>query len=139
MSIDIQTLITNMQSAAEHDLTEVVLTIDGTRITIKRSAKPLAGPSASAIPSQTAGTTPTDAEDIITAPMSGLCHLRPEAEAAPFVNAGDTVTCGQTILIIEAMKVMTPLPAPRDGIVDAILIDDGANVDTDTPLLRLRR
>ncbi len=61
----------------------------------------------------------------VTAPVVGTVYVAPEPGAAPFVAVGDTVKKGQTLLIIEAMKTMNPVPAPRDGKVSQILVEDG--------------
>jgi acetyl-CoA carboxylase biotin carboxyl carrier protein len=65
----------------------------------------------------------------LTSPMVGTAYLAPEPGAAPFVKVGDRVTKGQTVLIIEAMKVMNPIQAPVSGTVKDILIADGQPVE----------
>ncbi len=65
----------------------------------------------------------------ITSPMVGTAYASPEPGAAPFVKVGDAVKAGQTILIIEAMKVMNPIKAPRDGTVVAVQISDSQPVE----------
>jgi len=71
----------------------------------------------------------------VTSPMVGTVYVAGEPGAAPFVGVGDQVREGQTLLIIEAMKVMNPLPAPRDGTVTQVLISDGQPVEFGEPLL----
>ena len=65
----------------------------------------------------------------VTSPMVGTAYLAPEPGAAPFVKVGDRVNKGQTVLIIEAMKVMNPIQAPVAGTVKDILIADGQPVE----------
>lgn len=65
----------------------------------------------------------------VTAPMVGTVYLSPEPGAAPFVNPGDTVTEGQTLLLIEAMKTFNPVRAPRSGRIARILVADGSPVE----------
>ena len=67
--------------------------------------------------------------------MVGTCYLAAEPGAAPFVAVGATVTEGQTVLIIEAMKTMNHIPAPRAGVVKRILVTDGHPVEYGAPLL----
>jgi acetyl-CoA carboxylase biotin carboxyl carrier protein len=74
----------------------------------------------------------------VTSPMVGTAYLASEPGGAPFVKIGDRVKQGQTLLIIEAMKVMNPIPAPEAGTVDAILVNDGQPVEYGEPLLVLR-
>ena len=65
----------------------------------------------------------------VTSPMVGTAYSAPEPGAAPFARVGDTVKAGQTILIIEAMKVMNPIKAPRGGTVAEVHIADGQPVE----------
>ncbi|CUH37329.1 Biotin carboxyl carrier protein of acetyl-CoA carboxylase [Jannaschia seosinensis] len=94
-----------------------------------------------AAPTPAAPSAPTDdpAQDpgAVTSPMVGTVYLSPEPGAAPFVQVGDTVSEGQTILIVEAMKTMNQIPAPRGGKVTRILVEDGAPVEYGAPLVIL--
>jgi acetyl-CoA carboxylase biotin carboxyl carrier protein len=74
---------------------------------------------------------------MVKAPMVGTVYLAPQPEAAPFIKIGDTVRNGQTLLIIEAMKVMNHIAAPRAGKITAILVADGMPVEYGQPLLVL--
>ena len=65
----------------------------------------------------------------VPSPMVGTAYLSPEPGAAAFVKVGDTVTEGQTILVIEAMKTFNPIPAPRAGKITAILVTDAQPVE----------
>ena len=67
--------------------------------------------------------------------MVGTCYLSAEPGAAAFVTVGSTVTEGQTVLIIEAMKTMNHIPAPRAGTVKRILVADGNSVEYGAPLM----
>ncbi|MGA0713727.1 MAG: acetyl-CoA carboxylase biotin carboxyl carrier protein [Gemmobacter sp.] len=71
----------------------------------------------------------------LTSPMVGTAYLSPEPGAQPFVALGAQVAAGQTVLIIEAMKTMNQIPAPRAGKVTRILIEDGAPVEFGAPLM----
>jgi acetyl-CoA carboxylase biotin carboxyl carrier protein len=71
----------------------------------------------------------------ITAPMVGTVYVAGEPGAPPFVKVGDEIREGQTLLIIEAMKVMNPLVSPRAGTVKQIMISDGQPVEYGEPLL----
>ncbi|MCH2396506.1 acetyl-CoA carboxylase biotin carboxyl carrier protein, partial [Oceanibaculum sp.] len=68
-------------------------------------------------------------------PMVGTAYLTPEPGAEPFVRQGDAVRKGQTIAIVEAMKVMNPIPSPRDGTVTKIMISNGQPVEFGEPLM----
>jgi acetyl-CoA carboxylase biotin carboxyl carrier protein len=81
---------------------------------------------ANASASATPGGVPAGA---LTSPMVGNAYLSPRPGAAAFVNVGDKVEKGQTLLIIEAMKVMNPIPSPKNGVVKEILVTDGQPVE----------
>ncbi|MHA3978422.1 acetyl-CoA carboxylase biotin carboxyl carrier protein [Halovulum sp. GXIMD14794] len=73
----------------------------------------------------------------VTSPMVGTAYLQAEPGAPAFISVGDKVTEGQTVLIIEAMKTMNQIPAPRAGTVKRILVEDGSPVEFGAPLLIL--
>jgi acetyl-CoA carboxylase biotin carboxyl carrier protein len=71
----------------------------------------------------------------VTSPMVGTVYLQPEPGASAFVKVGDSVSEGDTLLIIEAMKTMNQIPAPRSGVVKRILVEDGAPAEFGAPLM----
>ena len=92
-----------------------------------------AAPAAAAPPA--APEDPAQHPGAVTSPMVGTCYLSAEPGAAPFVTVGAAVTEGQTVLIIEAMKTMNHIPAPRAGTVRRILVEDGTPVEYGAPLM----
>ena len=72
--------------------------------------------------------------DAVKSPMVGTVYLAPEPGASNFVNVGDSVSKGQTLCIIEAMKVMNPIAAPADGTVSQILVENAQPVEFDQPI-----
>ena len=74
----------------------------------------------------------------VTSPLVGIAYLAPEPGAAPFVRLGDSVSAGQTLLIIEAMKVMNQIPAPRAGRIARLLVESGSPVEYGQVLLILQ-
>jgi acetyl-CoA carboxylase biotin carboxyl carrier protein len=83
-------------------------------------------------------TTTTNLENnpgTLFSPMVGTVYLAPEPEASPFVQIGDKVTAGQTILIVEAMKTLNQIPAINGGVVKRILVEDGTPVEYGSPLV----
>ena len=96
-------------------------------------AAPAAAPAASAAQPEFTGEALPPGE-LVKSPMVGTIYLAPQPEANPFVKVGDTVTQGQTLLIIEAMKTMNPIPAPKGGVVRALLVQDGQPVEFGEPL-----
>jgi acetyl-CoA carboxylase biotin carboxyl carrier protein len=73
--------------------------------------------------------------NIIKSPMVGTAYLAPEPGAKPFVTVGANIKKGQTIIIIEAMKTMNPVPSTKDGVVKKILVTDGEAVEFDQDLI----
>jgi acetyl-CoA carboxylase biotin carboxyl carrier protein len=97
-------------------------------------AAQMAAPAAAAAPAP-ADSDPAQHPGAVTSPMVGTAYLSAEPGAEPFVSVGSTVTAGQTVLIIEAMKTMNQIPAPHAGTVKRILIDDGKPVEYGAPLM----
>ena len=95
------------------------------------AAAPAAGPAAA----PAAAEDPAQHPGAVTSPMVGTTYLAPEPGATPFITVGATVTEGQTLLIIEAMKTMNHIPAPRAGTVRRILVTDGTPVEYGAPLM----
>ena len=91
------------------------------------AAAPAAAASAEAAPARAGG-------DVVKSPMVGSVYLQPEPGSDAFVKVGDTVAAGQTLMIIEAMKTMNPIPAPRAGKIVEILVEDGQPVEFGEPL-----
>jgi acetyl-CoA carboxylase biotin carboxyl carrier protein len=73
----------------------------------------------------------------VRSPMVGTAFMAAEPGATPFVKVGDTVKAGDTLLIVEAMKVMNPITAPRGGVIKQLLVEDGQPVEFDQPLVLL--
>jgi len=94
---------------------------------------PVAAPAAA--PAPAADAPAEDHGDAIKSPMVGTAYLAPEPDAANFVAVGDSVKEGDTLLIVEAMKVMNPITADKSGTVKAILIDNAQPVEFDQPLV----
>ncbi|MBC2668623.1 acetyl-CoA carboxylase biotin carboxyl carrier protein [Novosphingobium piscinae] len=94
---------------------------------------PATAPAAAAAP--VAESAPAAPVDAVKSPMVGTAYLAPEPGAANFVEVGAAVKAGQTLLIVEAMKVMNPIVAPKAGTITAILIDNGQPVEFDQPLV----
>ena len=96
-------------------------------------AAPVAAPPA--MPAEAAPAPGPDLSNAVKSPMVGTVYLAAEPGAKPFVSVGDTVSAGQTLLIVEAMKVMNPITAPAAGTVKALLVDNGQPVEFDQPLV----
>ena len=128
----------------ETGLTEIEVERGGMRIRVARQGAVYAAPaaaSAPAIPIARPVATPEGAVDptkhpgAVASPMVGTAYRSPEPGKPAFVEVGKTVKAGDTLLIIEAMKTMNQIPAPRAGKVTQILVEDGQPVEFGQPLM----
>lgn len=127
----------------ETGLTEIAIEQDGVSLRVARNvtaAAPRHRPVEPAAPSASASAVaapidPAQHPGLVASPMVGTAYLGPAPAARPFVEVGSQVKAGETLLIIEAMKTMNQIPAPRAGTVIQILIEDGQPVEYGQPLL----
>ena len=125
----------------ETGLTEIEIGEGKCRVRVARAAAPAApAPAAVALDDgPRPASSPADASDpgAITSPMVGVVYVAPEPGAEPFVAAGDDVREGETLFIVEAMKTMNPIRAPRSGRVARVIAENGAPVEYGEVLLIL--
>ena len=128
----------------ETGLTEIEIERAGVRVRVARGrdVSQFGGGAAFAAPATpappVAAPTPADPANhpgVVTSPMVGTAYLGAEPGAMPFVDVGSKVVAGDTLLIIEAMKTMNQIPAPRSGTVTRILIGDAQPVEFGEPLM----
>jgi acetyl-CoA carboxylase biotin carboxyl carrier protein len=135
----------------ETGLTEIEVEDDDRKIRVSRGAVAAAAPvyaaapapaaaapapaAAAPAPAEPAAPAGPDLKNAVKSPMVGTCYLTPEPGAAPFVTVGQAVKEGDTLVIVEAMKVMNPITAPRAGTITAILIETAQPVEFDQPLV----
>ncbi len=96
------------------------------------AAAPAAAQSAAPVAAKAA---PRDHPGAVKSPMVGTVYLQAEEGSPPFVKAGDTVTAGQTLMLVEAMKTFNPVPAPRGGKVTQVLVQNQQPVEFGEPLV----
>lgn len=129
-------------------LSEIEVEHDGLKIRVAKtlSAAPIqyaaapapvaaapAAPAAAAPAGEAAA--PARKGDVVKSPMVGTVYLQPQPDAPAFVKVGDTVSAGQTLMIVEAMKTMNPIPAPKAGKVVEIIVEDAQPVEFGEPLV----
>ena len=131
----------------DNELTEIEVADGDRRIKVCREPAPVFSGSAATPPStpapQPAASVPEVPSDVaetiagtpVKSPMVGTAFLSPEPGSKPFVAVGDKVKAGDTLLIVEAMKVMNPITAPAAGTVSAILVSDAQPVEFDQTLV----
>ncbi len=102
-------------------------------------AAPIAAPTEPVAPVQEAddarGADPASHPGAVTSPMVGTVYMQPEPGAPAFISVGKQVGEGETLLIVEAMKTMNHIPAPKSGTIKRILVEDGAAVEYGAPLV----
>ena len=103
--------------------------------TAPAAAAPTAAAAPAAAPAPEASADPASLPGAVTSPMVGTVYMSPEPDVAAFVKVGDTVSEGDTLLIIEAMKTMNHIPAPHSGTVKRIVVSDGSPVEFGAPLM----
>jgi acetyl-CoA carboxylase biotin carboxyl carrier protein len=128
----------------ETGLTEIEVEHGDLRVRVRRQSGAKSFPMVAAAPAAVAlapgvvaVTDATQQAGVVTSPMVGTAFVGPEPGARPFVDVGSQVTVGQTLLIIEAMKTMNQIPAPRAGTVSRIFIEDGQPVEFGEPLMAI--
>jgi acetyl-CoA carboxylase biotin carboxyl carrier protein len=131
----------------ETGLTEIEVGGDGWRVRVAKNPTPtvasaaVAAAPAPSTPAPTIPASPSASESlashpgVVKSPMVGIAYTAPEPTAPPFVKVGDAVAEGQTVLLIEAMKVFNPIKAPRAGKVTRVFVGNGAPVEYGEPLL----
>ena len=130
----------------ETGLSEIEIEQDDQRVRVARNAgraaaatpAHIAPPSAAPAPVAVSSPKPVDPAKhpgVVTSPMVGTAYMAPEPGAKTFVEVGSKVKAGDTLLIVEAMKTMNQIPAPRAGTVIQILFEDGQPVEFGEPLM----
>jgi acetyl-CoA carboxylase biotin carboxyl carrier protein len=128
----------------ETGLTEIEVGGQGWRVRVAKDPAPTGARAAAPVPSTSApavsvatpvSETLTDHPGVVKSPMVGIAYTSPEPTAPAFVKVGDTVAEGQTVLLIEAMKVFNPIKAPRAGKVTRVFVSNGTPVEYGEPLL----
>lgn len=132
----------------ETDLSEIEVEQSGLRVRVARQLNVAAGAFAPIQPQPSASSAATESAEpesdgadlaahpgALTSPMVGTIYLSPQPGAAPFVREGDTVSEGQTVMIVEAMKTMNSIPAPKGGTVRKILVENEQPVEFGEPLI----
>lgn len=145
MNIDTKLVRELADLLAETGLTEIEVEDGDRKIRVARGgavapAMTLAAPAPASAPSAPSAQAPAvapaeDHANAVKSPMVGTAYLAPEPGAANFVKIGDSVKQGDTLVIVEAMKVMNPITSDRAGTISAILIDNGQPVEFGQPLV----
>ena len=136
------------QMLSDNELTEIEVQDGERRIKVAREPAPVVSAAAPAPAVAPALTAPpmhgkedvgAEAEEVagnsVKSPMVGTAYMSPEPGSKPFIEVGDAVKAGDTLLIVEAMKVMNPITAPEGGVIKKIMVADAQPVEFDQPLV----
>lgn len=156
--MDLKVVKKILDMIADSDVNEVSIEEGDFKISVKKSAgveqvtytQPVAAPAAPqvapAAPAQAAAPAATapaaqaaTSGDTVTAPIVGTFYQKPSPDSEPFAKVGDTVVKGQTICIIEAMKIMNEIEAEFGGVIKEILVTDGTPVEYEQPLFVIEK
>ena len=144
MRVDSALLRELAELLSANDLTEIEVEDGDRKIKVRREAAPVmaapqayapAAPAPAPAAAPAAEPVPAAALDAIKSPMVGTAFLAPEPGAKPFITAGQKVAVGDTLLIVEAMKVMNPIVSTKAGTVRQILVADAQPIEFDQPLV----
>ena len=125
-----------MDRFAASGLTALEWEREGERVALRRE-QAVSAPVSALIPAPAAPA--AEEGEMVTAPLVGVFYAAPAPEEPPYVTAGAQVKKGDTLCLIEAMKMMSEVPAPADCVVEEVLTKDGEAVGVGTPLFRIRR
>ena len=151
--MDLSRLKELIQLMDRNQLVELEVEAEGTKVRLRKKGEtvrevvsmagmPMAATAPAAAPGAAApaggdGADSVPEENLIRAPMVGTYYRSPSPESDPFVEVGDKIEEGQTLCIIEAMKVMNEVKAERSGVLEAMMVENGESVEYGTPLFRI--
>ena len=138
--MELQELYGLMDRFAASGLTDLEWQKDDERICLRRAPVQMVQAAPAAAPAASVPAAPRAEEgDVVKAPLVGTFYIAPAPGEAPFAAPGKQLKKGETMCLIEAMKMMSEVPAPADCVVEEVLAADGEPVGYDAPLLRIRR
>ena len=145
--MDLESIYALMERFERSSLTGLELEQNGTRLKLDKTVAVAAAPAAAVAAVSTVQTPAAPAPqpevqeegEYIKAPLVGTFYAAAGPESEPFVKVGDQVKKGQTVCILEAMKMMSEIPAPMDCVIEEILVENGSLAGYDAPLFRVRR
>ena len=135
--MDLDAIIRLMERAEQSAFTKIEVQQGDLRILLERGAVVCAEPSAELPQPQQSAAIQPEGKDAVRSPISGVFYLAKEPGAEPFVQVGSKVKKGDTLCIIEAMKTMNEIRAPKNCVITGILAADGATISAGDPLFLL--
>ena len=141
MKIDKKLIKELVENLKEFDLTELEYQEGQTKVKVSKASKGFEKISSSSVvsPNKAVLSDADDSDGIrIKSPIIGTAYLAPEPGGKKFVEIGQKIKKGQTIMIVEAMKTMNHVPSTKDGIVSEVLVKDGEPVEFGQPLISIK-
>tara|TARA_B110000438_G_scaffold270033_1_gene286880 strand:- start:183 stop:599 length:417 start_codon:yes stop_codon:yes gene_type:complete len=138
MKIDKKIIQELTEYLKEFNLTEIEYAEGTTKVKVSKSTNNSIATIENIIKKPSGTKTNDDSSPKVTSPIVGTAYLAPEPSAKKFIEEGQKIKKGQTIMIIEAMKTMNHVPSTRDGIVSKVLVKDGEPVEFGQPLISLK-
>ena len=138
MKIDKKIIEELVEYLKEFNLSEIEYAEDKTKVKVSRSINNSPVTFSDSIKKQSSSPKNTDTSLKITSPIVGTAYLAPEPGAKKFIEEGQKIKKGQTIIIIEAMKTMNHVPSTLDGVVSKVLVKDGEPVEFGQPLISVK-
>jgi len=138
MKIDKKIIQELTEYLKEFNLTEIEYAEGSTKVKVSKSTNNSIATTENIIKKQSGAKTNVDSSPKVTSPIVGTAYLAPEPSAKKFIEEGQKIKKGQTIMIIEAMKTMNHVPSTLDGIVSKVLVKDGEPVEFGQPLISLK-
>lgn len=141
--MDLDKIKALIDAMATSSLEEMEFSEDGWTLRLTRRAPVASAPSRTAAPARASGARPAVRSDPapldgrVVSPLFGVVYLRPNPDSADFVSPGTAVTAGMTLCVVEAMKVFNEIKATRDGVVSAILVTSGSEVEFGQELMHI--
>lgn len=135
--MELQELYSLMDRFAASGLTALEWEREGERVALRREGT--VSPALAAAPAPVPTVQAAEEGEVVSAPLVGVFYAAPAPEEPPYVTAGAQVKKGDTLCLIEAMKMMSEVPAPADCVVEEVLAQDGEAVGVGAPLFRIRR
>lgn len=137
--MELQQLYTLMDRFAASGLTALEWEKEGERVSLRREGALSPALTAAPAPASSPAVQAEESGEVVSATLVGVFYAAPAPEEPPYVTAGAQVKKGDTLCLIEAMKMMSEVPAPADCVVEEILAQDGEAVGMGAPLFRIRR
>ncbi len=139
--MDLETIFSIIDRAEKSSFNKIIFETQEVKLSLEREPAGYvrAVPASPALEKKSASSHENDSDDVVFAPISGVFYVAKEPGAEPYVREGSKVKKGDTLCIIEAMKTMNEIPAPRDGVIESVLKKDAEAIVAKDALFKLAK